>query len=247
MAKWRLFTDNAMHVGKQVVLESGPSQHLLKVLRCRLGESCYLFNGNGIDYFAQLDEVRSKQAVLTVRRADAVQNESPVDIHLVQGVSRGERMDYAVQKSVECGVASITPLLTERCNVKLSGERALKRQRHWQAIAVSAAEQCGRARVPQVGVPVKFGDWLLHNRLPGVIADTSQQPNRNWGAQVKGELVLLIGPEGGFSSEELSHCWASGIYSMSLGPRILRTETACVVALTQLQLRFGDMSGAWDD
>ena len=247
MTVTRVYTDQPLRVGEQIELGAGASQHLLKVLRFQKGDQCRLFNGDSKDYTAQLVGVQAKKAIMQIEQEHAGVLESPLAVHLVQGISRGERMDYAIQKSVECGVAVISPVITERCNVKLSAERALKRQRHWQAVAVSAAEQSRRAIVPQVNTPLPLDCWLQQHTLPGFVADTQCQNPLGSDLTLRGAVALVIGPEGGLSRTELERCWASQLQSISLGPRVLRTETACVVALTQLQSRWGDMQWQSND
>ena len=167
--------------------------------------------------------------------------ESPLAVHLGQAISKGDRMDYAIQKAVELGVAAITPLYTEHGDVRLRGEREAKKLAHWQAVAASACEQCGRAVVPTVHFPMTLAEWLternealrlvLHPGTRGVLEQ----------ATAPDSVALLIGPEGGLSAKDLETALAVGFMPLSLGPRILRTETAPVVALSLLQYRFGDL------
>ncbi|TVP93679.1 MAG: 16S rRNA (uracil(1498)-N(3))-methyltransferase, partial [Pseudomonadaceae bacterium] len=166
--------------------------------------------------------------------------ESPLQVHLGQAMSRGERMDWAIQKAVELGVNAITPLFTERCEVKLQGERADKRQAHWQQVAISACEQCGRSQVPVVHPPQALADWLaqLDCELKLVLHHRTEQPLAS--LQKPASLGLLIGPEGGLSSEEIQRTEASGFQAVRLGPRVLRTETAPIVALSLAQQLWGD-------
>ena len=150
-------------------------------------------------------------------------------------------MDYAIQKSVECGVHAITPLLADRCGVKLTAERALKRQAHWQAVAVSACEQSGRSVVPVVGLPQLFSEWLSSAAGVIFVADTLDACAAHYRGEDLTSCTVVIGPEGGFSDDERQQFNQKPCYRLSLGPRVLRTETAPIVALTQLQLRWGDM------
>ncbi|MEM1112607.1 MAG: 16S rRNA (uracil(1498)-N(3))-methyltransferase [Pseudomonadota bacterium] len=237
----RVYTELDLVVDAQVELESGPSQHLARALRMGPGDSLTLFNGSGGEYAASITAV-SKQTVTV--RVDAFRSkevESSLGIELGIAVSRGERMDWIIQKSTELGVASIAPLFTERTEVKLKGERASKKLSHWQQIAVSACEQCGRNRVPTVADFSPLGDWLsatsaerkfvLHHRSePQAPGDTP------------GSVALLIGPEGGLSPGEIEAALAAGFEALRLGPRVLRTETAPLAALSILQARWGDMA-----
>jgi 16S rRNA (uracil1498-N3)-methyltransferase len=171
------------------------------------------------------------------------ETESPLHVTLAQGVSRGERMDYTIQKAVELGVTRIVPLISERCEVRLEGERLTKRVQHWQAVAASACEQCGRNRVPPVLAPVPLNSWLaepvhglrlvLNPLAPATLTSLSTPDDRL--------ITLLIGPEGGLSDAEVKRAQQSGFVGIRLGPRILRTETAAVTALSALQMLWGDL------
>ena len=237
----RIYTQQTLQLNQTVRLEAGPSRHLLKVLRFQIGQQCKLFNGGGVDYVATLIAVHGREAELSIKQVIELDNESPLNIHLFQGISRGERMDYAIQKSVECGVTEITPIFTARCNVKLSGDRIEKRCRHWQSIAVSAAEQSGRAIVPVIHRPCTLMQSLANIQGLSFVADTQTQTTDQLDWVLGTKVNVMIGPEGGFEQQELEQCYANGLRALSLGPRILRTETASVVAITLLQSRWGDM------
>jgi len=206
-----------------------------------------LFNGQSeqdeyCEYQAELVNIGKKQAEARITGRQVRNNESPLNIHLGQGISRGERMDFTLQKSVELGVNTITPLFTERCGVKLSGERLAKKRDQWQKIVISACEQSGRCAVPEVTDPVSLDDWLaqetsalklnLHPRAEHSIMTLPEENQR---------VRLLIGPEGGLSDEEITRANDSGFIDILLGPRVLRTETAALTAISALQCRFGDL------
>lgn len=222
-------------------MPEGPAGHLVRVLRLGKGDPVRLFDGQGREARAVLVDAGRKRVVARIEAVEAGHGESPLAVHLGQAVSKGERMDFAIQKSVELGVAAITPLYTEHGDVRLKGEREAKKLAHWQAVAVSACEQCGRATVPTIHAPQGLADWLsgrdeslrlvLHPGTAGVLE----------GPQAPPSAVLLIGPEGGLSTSEVDAALAAGFLPLSLGPRILRTETAPVVALSLLQHRFGDL------
>ncbi|MGQ4877962.1 16S rRNA (uracil(1498)-N(3))-methyltransferase [Billgrantia sp. LNSP4103-1] len=228
-------------VGGDVVLPEGPARHVARVLRLGEGASLRLFDGAGLEARAVLVEAGRKRVVARIEAVETGRNESPLTVHLGQAISKGDRMDYAIQKAVELGVAAITPLYTEHGDVRLKGEREEKKLAHWQAVVASACEQCGRAVVPVVHPPVALAAWLhergealrlvLHPATQGALERTA----------VPGSVALLIGPEGGFSDTEVEAATASGFAPLSLGPRILRTETAPVVALSLLQYRYGDL------
>ncbi|MGQ7246281.1 16S rRNA (uracil(1498)-N(3))-methyltransferase [Halomonas sp. V046] len=237
----RIHVAAALVAGGDVVLPEGPARHVGRVLRLKVGDALTLFDGQGCEAAAELVEVERKQVMARVIEVRAGRAESTLAVHLGQAISKGDRMDYAIQKSVELGVAAITPLYTEHGDVRLKGEREAKKLAHWQAVAVSACEQCGRASVPVVHAPMVLGDWLaareeplrlvLHPGTPGILERVESVTAAS----------VLIGPEGGLSPREIEGAEAAGFAALTLGPRILRTETAPVVALTLLQQRFGDM------
>ncbi|MDZ7853903.1 MAG: 16S rRNA (uracil(1498)-N(3))-methyltransferase [Halomonas sp.] len=228
-------------VGGDVVLPEGPARHVARVLRLAEGAPLRLFDGAGLEARAVIVEASRKRVVARVEALAPGTGESPLAVHLGQAISKGDRMDYAIQKAVELGVAAITPLYTEHGDVRLRGEREAKKLAHWQAVAASACEQCGRATLPPVHPPAGLPEWLagrdealrlvLHPGTTGAFAQ----------GEAPATAVLLIGPEGGLSKAEVQASLAGGFAPLSLGPRILRTETAPVVALSLLQSRFGDL------
>lgn len=237
----RIYVAADFTVGGDVILPEGPARHVARVLRLGEGAPLRLFDGAGHEARAVLIEASRKRVVARIEAIETGDTESPLTVHLGQAISKGERMDYAIQKAVELGVAAITPLYTEHGDVRLKGEREAKKLAHWQAVAASACEQCGRAVVPPVHLPISLAEWLtqrhealrlvLHPGTPGVL-ERNDSP---------GSAALLIGPEGGLSAREVETAAASGFAPLSLGPRILRTETAPVVALSLLQYCFGDL------
>jgi 16S rRNA (uracil1498-N3)-methyltransferase len=203
------------------------------------GDAVQLFDGSGIEYLGSIIEVGKKQVRVELTAQMAGLTESPLHIHLGQGLSRGERMDWAIQKATELGVAEITPIVSERCEVRLKDERAEKRLTHWRQVAISACEQCGRSRLPIIHAPTTLEAWsseleadlklVLH---PVATPLTEHSP--------PSRLGFLIGPEGGLSDAEVSHAQSAGFLPARLGPRVLRTETAPVVALSVAQQLWGD-------
>ena len=203
----------------------------------------HLFNGEeAFQYNAVLANVSKKSAQAEIKTKEEILTESPLNIHLGQGISRGDRMDFTLQKSVELGVNTITPLFTERCGVKLNAERLEKKRQQWQKIVISACEQSGRAIVPIVAEPMQLSDWLkqqtkalkinLHPKAQHSIMSLPMENNR---------VRLLIGPEGGLTDEEITLANQNDYYDVLLGPRVLRTETAALTAITALQCKFGDL------
>ncbi|RAR59592.1 MULTISPECIES: 16S rRNA (uracil(1498)-N(3))-methyltransferase [Halomonadaceae] len=240
----RIHVAAGLSVGGELVLPEGPARHVALVLRLKEGAALTLFDGEGHEAAAVLVEVTRKRVVARLESVTPGRGESPLGVHLGQAISKGDRMDYAIQKAVELGVAAITPLYTEHGDVRLKGDRAAKKLAHWQAVAASACEQCGRATLPPVHAPMALADWLaergeplrlvLHPATEGVFEAGSQ-------SSAPKTAALLIGPEGGLSPREVDHALADGFTPLTLGPRILRTETAPVVALTLLQHHFGDL------
>lgn len=238
----RIHVATALVAGGDVVLPEGPARHVGRVLRLKPDAPLVLFDGQNREAAAILTEVDRKRVVARVQAVRDGQGESPLVVHLGQAISKGDRMDYAIQKAVELGVAAITPLYTEHGEVRLKGDREQKKLAHWQAVAVSACEQCGRARVPPVHGPVPLSDWLAGRDEPLRLVLHPGAPGAFERAEAGlSSACVLIGPEGGLSTQEVATAEHSGFTALSLGPRILRTETAPVVALGLLQARFGDL------
>ncbi|MCA1799067.1 MAG: 16S rRNA (uracil(1498)-N(3))-methyltransferase [Xanthomonadaceae bacterium] len=234
----RVFHAEPLTDDASFTLAPGAARHLVRVLRLRAGARFTVFDGSGREWPAEL--VDEKGDARTGVGA-AVDRESPLPVTLVQGVSKGERMDIAVQKAVELGAVAIWPVIAERSVVQLDAQRAARRVAHWQGIAVAACEQCGRNLVPRVHEPMPFADWLAANELPTLVlepganatlADAAVQPGAG--------VALLVGPEGGFSESELAAARAAGCTAVRLGPRVLRTETAGIAMLAALQALYGD-------
>ena len=248
MPKTRIYQNSELILNETLKLSDDAFGHIVRVLRLSEGDLVALFNGKEtFQYTAKLVEVKKKHASVEIINQDAVVNESPLNIHLGQGISRGDRMDFTLQKSVELGVNKITPLFTERCGVKLSAERLAKKRDQWQKIVISACEQSGRCIVPEVTEPMYLQDWLnqetealklnLHPKAEHSIMTLPIETS------VKEQRVrLLIGPEGGLTDEEISQANQADFQDILLGPRVLRTETAALTAITALQCRFGDLA-----
>ncbi len=237
----RIYTDTPLSVGTRLSLDAAAHTHIARVLRLKPGAPLVLFNGTGGEYAAILDEVSKRHAVAHLTNFHAHECESPLPLWLAQGISRGERMDYTVQKAVELGIKRILPLFTDRCGVQLSGERLEKRLQHWQAVAVSACEQCGRNRLPEITAPRTLTELLRDETSPvRLVLDPQANTTLRDLPAPSGPALLLIGPEGGLSNTEIAAARAAGFLGLRLGPRILRTETAAVAALAALQTLWGD-------
>jgi 16S rRNA (uracil1498-N3)-methyltransferase len=238
----RCYTSNALQEGRSIELETTSSHHLVNVLRMRAGQEIILFNGQGGEFTARIEEAGKKTLRVQIVDFHEVDRESPLAVTLAQGISRGQKMDFTLQKAVELGVHRIVPVLNERTTLRLRGERRAKKHDHWQHIIVAACEQCGRNRLPEVLPAIGLDDWLARdaNAMKLVLDPTATQ--RLAGMPDPGRaLTLLIGSEGGLSVEEIDRAVACGYRRVGLGVRILRTETAAVAALGVCQSLWGDM------
>ncbi len=236
----RVFTHQALVTNSTLALAEPQSHYLSKVLRMQAGRELILFNGEGGEYAAEISAAHKKHVDVSVKEFFAENRQSHLQLELAIGVSRGERMDWVLQKATELGVTKITPLMTERTEVKLGGERADKKMGHWQQIIISACEQCQRNLLPELAEPQHYSDWVtqcdaelkfvLHHRdNKGLPQDKSTQ-----------HVALLIGPEGGLDEDEIAQALAQGFSPLTLGPRVLRTETAPVAAISLVQYLWGD-------
>ena len=244
MPRNRLYIAGRYSNGSRVKLDEDRARYLGRVLRLRAGSKLSVFDGEGREFAAEIERIGKSTATLIIGKPTSHAAESPLRVHLVQGISRGERMDFVVQKATELGVKRITPVLTDYGVVKLDAERASKRRNHWEKVAASACEQCGRARLPLVDTPLPLMNWF-GARPESVDREIILRPGSK-AALLDGErpatkVCLLIGPEGGFSAGEYENAEVAGFIPASLGARILRTETAAVAALALLQSRWGDL------
>lgn len=236
----RIFTEQDLSPEVSVELDTQASIHLIKVLRMNTGDALRVFNGNGNEYNAVIDSAGKKQAVIRVIEISGTDPDTTLSLHLGQVISKGDRMDFTIQKATELGITDITPLWSERCDVKLKGERLEKKLEHWRKVAISACEQCGRNRIPVVHAPVSFSEWAEQtNASRKFILHTRNQKPLSEGNQPD-SIALLVGPEGGFTDDEVDHCIRQDFTGLTLGPRILRTETAALAALSVFQFQWGD-------
>lgn len=205
-----------------------------------MGTQVSVFNGDGHDYSGHVDAVSKHQVTVNITSVKPLHTESTLHTCLALAVSKGDRFDWAIKKATELGVTSIVPILSQRVDVRLSPERWLKKQAHWQQVVVSACEQSGRAVIPEVGSPTPLDSWVA-----GVEADCKYLLDPSLDSQETSttpeSVAVLIGPEGGFTSEELRLASQFGFYALRLGPRVLRTETAPLVALSVIGARWGDI------
>jgi 16S rRNA (uracil1498-N3)-methyltransferase len=240
----RVYVEGGLSIGQLLSLEGNAANHIARVLRLRVGDALTLFDGRGGEYAAHVKEMRKDTVLVNISEHRPLERESPCELTLAQGISRGERMDWVVQKATELGVARIQPLFTERSVVHLDEKQAVRKVQHWRSIAIAACEQSGRNRVPDIAAPVGLHDFLQAGAggagmglllSPGATARIADIATLESGATV------LIGPEGGLSDIEQEAAVSRGFTLVRMGPRVLRTETAAVCALTLLQQRFGDL------
>lgn len=240
----RIYTQQLLSTQPHIELEPAPSAHIAKAMRMGVGDTLTLFNGRGGEFAATISAVNKKAVTVAIGEFRDINLESPLAIHLGIAISRGERMDWVIQKATELGVSRVSPLLTERTEVKLKGERAAKKIQHWRQVGIAACEQCGRNQLPHIEPLQALPEWLaatedetklvLHHRaLRTESAGTERIPTR---------ISLLIGPEGGLSDDEIGLAERANFDALRLGPRVMRTETAPLAAIAILQSRWGDMT-----
>lgn len=238
----RIYHPASLQVGSEVALFEDAANHVGRVLRMNSGQALELFDGSNLTFAAEIIQADKKSVKVKIVSSRADSRESPLYLHLGQVMSRGEKMEFTIQKSIELGVNVITPLFSERCGVKLDAERLAKKIQQWQKIAIAACEQCGRNQVPEVREAMTLEAWCaeaerglklnLHPRAEHSINTLPQPVER---------VRLLIGPEGGLSADEIAMTGQQGFTDILLGPRVLRTETTALTAITALQVRFGDL------
>jgi len=237
----RIYSSNSLADSTLIELDTDSSHYLSNVLRLREGDRLSVFNPQDGEYAAQVSCISRKSVQLQLSSALVCQSDPRLRIHLGLGMSRGERMDYAIQKATELGVGSITPLFTERCEVKLGEDRADKRLAHWSGVARSASEQSGRCTIPFIERPMKIADWLGQTHCEAsFVLDHRGHCGFPVIRPAPQSVTLLIGPEGGLSDQETALATQSGFQQVCIGPRVLRTETAPVVALSLVQNLWGD-------
>ncbi len=236
----RIYTNQDLSTQHTIKLEEKPSHHLSKVLRFKEGAELILFNGQGGEYHGSISSIEKKHTYVELTNFIANDKQSPLSIHLGIAISKGDRMDWVIQKATELGATEITPLFSERTEIKLKGERLEKKLNHWQHISISACEQCNRNKLATVHSPRNIEAWItdsaadkkfvLHHRTDQKL-DSSESIN---------STALLIGPEGGLSQREIQLAQDNEFNALQLGPRVLRTETAPLAAITLLQYVWGD-------
>ncbi|KGQ18704.1 Ribosomal RNA small subunit methyltransferase E [Lysobacter dokdonensis DS-58] len=243
MRTTRVYVDLPLKPGARVALPEDAAIHLVRVLRLQEGDACVLFNGDGGEHTATLTAANKRGVEAQVGERRAVDNESSLRIALVQGIARGEKMDWILQKATELGVATVLPVQSDRSEVKLEPERAVKRVAHWRSVVVSACEQSGRAVVPEVAAAQPLANAVQSLETPHrFLLDPEATDTIATTPAIEGACVLAVGPEGGWSERDRATLHAAGFKGLRLGPRILRTETAGIAAIAALQARFGDLA-----
>ncbi len=239
----RIFVDTALALGARIVLPENAGAHLVRVLRLREGEACLLFNGDGHDYDARLLTANKRGVEAEIVCVRAIGNESPLRIVLMQGIARGEKMDLILQKATELGVHAIAPVFADRTEVRLDGDRLDKRMAHWRSVVIAACEQSGRARIPDVlpACALAEGAAALAKDALKLTLDPQGDDRFETLAPTQSDIVIGIGPEGGWSQKDRDILRAHGFRGLRLGPRVLRTETAGLAAVAALQAKFGDL------
>lgn len=242
MRQPRFYDSQPFAIKQTVQLGDDATQHI-RVLRLKVKSTITLFNGHGGEYSATLIDVQKRSCTVHIDDFHETANESPLHLHLGQVISRGDRMEFVIQKAVELGVNEITPLISERCGVKINLERMEKKQQQWQKIAIAACEQSGRNRIPTIHKTKKLMDWCS---APTDAVKITLHPRAKYSINTLPSNItnisLLIGPEGGLSEQEITLTETLNFTETLLGPRILRTETAALTAITALQCRFGDLA-----
>lgn len=239
----RIHLEASLSPGLELSLSSAGSYHVARVLRLRTGAPLLVFDGAGHEHRAEIIDVQGDAVRVRIGEETSPHTESPLRITLVLGISRSERMDWALQKSTELGVSSIVPVLTARSVVRLDDKQAAKKQQHWHGIVSGACEQCGRSKLPLVAAPTTLRQYFSSSKKDGMrlVLSPGAPASLAGLASLPAKVELLIGPEGGLDDDELTAAQQAGFMGVRLGPRVLRTETAVVTALSVLQALWGDL------
>ena len=235
----RIYHPYPLQLGQSIRLDKAAAHHVSRVLRAKLNDTIHLFDGLGSEVQAIIQQIDKHDVKLLIEQDKIAKTESTFAIHLGQALLHREKMDWVIQKSVELGVTSITPIITERSQPRLSEERYTKRQQHWQNIIINACEQCGRAKLPELHAPCDFSVWV--EQYQGILCDPIANTTIKQLKQSDVAGRILIGSEGGLSNEEIEYAKSQDWQTIQLGTRILRTETAAIAIIAILQAQFGDI------
>ncbi len=239
----RIFLPQPLNSGNDIELDTNAQRHVVQVLRLKPGHPLILFNGEGGEYSAELISVEKRRALARIGSFQDISRESKLFTHVGLGISKGERMDFALQKAVELGISEITPLFTEHCVVQLKDSRLLKKHDHWQAVIISACEQSGRNILPTLNAAQPFSHWLnTPQDMTKLILDPEASTTLSTVKLKAIQVMLAIGPEGGFSQTEIKQAIEREFMGVTLGPRVLRTESAAIASLAAIQTLWGDLA-----
>lgn len=244
----RVYQNTDLALNQTIVLDKNSSHYLAKVMRCSIGDSCHVFNANAQEFKAEIKSLTKNSIELYLTQKIENNTESNLSIHLAQGLCKGDKMDFILQKSVELGVTEITPVFSEYCDVKLNAERIEKKMQHWRKIIISATEQSGRAVLAKLNYPKKIAELLVENTenmdlfllSPRGELNFKNISDKSLNNTHKKSIKIFIGPEGGFSEKEEKLALKNNIQLLKLGSRILRTETAGLATIAALQSHWGD-------
>lgn len=239
----RLYLSHPLIIDSEIELEQSIARHVVQVLRLKPGHPIILFNGQGGEYKAELVVAEKRKAIAKIIEFNPIERESTLDLHLAIGISKGDRMDYAIQKAVEAGTNQFTPLITEHCAFSINKEKIPKRLAHWQNVIHSACEQSGRNKIPQLNSVTNFKNFCDENQqgLRLVLAPMAEKTLTSIQTLNPSACTLCVGPEGGLSQLEIEQASQCGFDVIRIGERILRTETAAIVSVTALQILWGDL------
>jgi 16S rRNA (uracil1498-N3)-methyltransferase len=241
----RFYHSNPLDLNQIIILDEFSSHHALRVMRVKVDDFLVLFNGDGFEYRGRVSDINKKTINVEILSKEKNNNESPININLFQSISSNEKMDMVIQKATELGVSSIQPIITSRSTIKLSLDRTKKRLMHWRQVSISACEQSGRSKIPTIKSPIVFdqiSEGIKTNSLNLLLHPDNLEESSNLPNEYSGDINIFIGPEGGFSQDEVLLLKKQNCINIQLGPRILRTETAPLAIIAILQYKYGDFA-----
>ena len=241
----RFYHSNSLDLNQIIILDEFASHHALRVMRVKVNDPLILFNGDGFEYKGQVNGINKKTINVEILSKEKNNNESPISINLFQSISSNEKMDMVIQKATELGVSSIQPIFTSRSTIKLSLDRTKKRLMHWRQVSISACEQSGRSKIPVIKSPIEFdqiSEGITTNSLNLLLHPDNLEESSNLPNEYSGDINIFIGPEGGFSQDEVLLLKKQNCINIQLGSRILRTETAPLAIIAILQYKYGDFA-----
>ena len=241
----RFYHSNPLGLNQIITLDEFASHHALRVMRVKVDDFLVLFNGDGFEYRGRVSDINKKTINVEILSKEKNNSESPININLFQSISSNEKMDMVIQKATELGVSSIQPIFTSRSTIKLSLDRTKKRLIHWKQVSISACEQSGRSKIPTIKSPIEFdqiSEGIKTNSLNLLLHPDNLEESSNLPNEYSGDINIFIGPEGGFSQDEVLLLKKQNCINIQLGPRILRTETAPLAIIAILQYKYGDFA-----